>query len=148
MPKEFYTEKDIEDLFQRGIRSLQITENVVLTELAYEKAKRLGLQLITDRPDNPPAAPVRPYISEQQAQRASQKPTIGPAAPSESQPRPVSPASGRSDPRGGGMPVEAQNREDIEQRIRSAVIARLGNQVDANLLDNIIHRVVKGVGLK
>jgi hypothetical protein len=28
------------------------------------------------------------------------------------------------------------------------VIARLGNQVDAKLLDNIIHRVVKGVGLK
>ena len=41
MPKEFYTEKDIEDLFQRGIKSLQITENVVLTELAYEKARRL-----------------------------------------------------------------------------------------------------------
>jgi len=63
MPKEFYTEKDIEDLFQRGIKSLQITENVVLTELAYEKAKRLDFQLITDRVDNPPAAPVRPYLS-------------------------------------------------------------------------------------
>ena len=62
MPKEFYTEKDIEDLFQRGIRSLQITENVVLTELAYEKAKRLDFQLLTERADNPPAAPVRPYI--------------------------------------------------------------------------------------
>jgi hypothetical protein len=37
---------------------------------------------------------------------------------------------------------------DIEKRIRSAVITRLGNQVDAKLLDNIIHRVVKGIGLK
>ena len=64
MPKEFYTEKDIEDLFKRGIRSLQVTENVVLTELAYEKAKRLDFQLISDRADNPPAAPVRPYLSE------------------------------------------------------------------------------------
>jgi hypothetical protein len=36
----------------------------------------------------------------------------------------------------------------VEQRIRSAVIAKLGNQVDAKLLDNIIHRVVKGIGLK
>ena len=85
MPKEFYTEKDIEDLFKRGIRSLQITENVVLTELAYEKAKRLDFQLITDRADNPPAAPVRPYISEQQTRRPV--PTIGPATSSmESQP--------------------------------------------------------------
>ena len=130
MPKEFYTEKDIEDLFNRGIRSLQVTENVILTELAYEKAKRLDFQLVTDRADNPPAAPVRPYISEQQTRRPVE--TIHTAAPAmESQPKPT-----------------ASNTNDVEARIRSAVIARLGNQVDAKLLDNIIHRVVKGVGLK
>jgi hypothetical protein len=131
MPKEFYTEKDIEDLFNRGIRSLRVTENVVLTELAYEKAQRLDFQLITDRADNPPAAPVRPYISEQQTRRPV--PTIHAAAlVPEAQPKPVA----------------AQGESDIENRIRSAVIARLGNQVDAKLLDSIIHRVVKGVGLK
>src|SRR5215207_6027671 len=131
MPKEFYTEKDIEDLFHRGIRSLKVTENVVLTELAYEKAQRLDFQLITDRADTPPAAPVRPYISEQQTRRTV--PTINAAAPvSETQPRPGA----------------AQAESDIENRIRSAVIARLGNQVDAKLLDSIIQRVVKGVGLK
>ena len=130
MPKEFYTEKDIEDLFNRGIRSLQMTENVILTELAYEKAKRLDFQLITDRADNPPAAPVRPYISEQQIRRPVE--TIHTPAPAmESQPKP-----------------RVSNPNDVEARIRSAVIARLGDQVDAKLLDNIIHRVVKGVGLK
>lgn len=144
MPKEFYTEKDIEDLFQRGIRSLQVTENVVLTELAYEKAKRLDFQLITDRADNPPAAPVRPYISEQQTHRPVA--TIGPVAPAvESQPRSVPPSAVRETTSGN---AQGQKESDIEQRIRSAVIARLGNQVDAKLLDNIIHRVVKGVGLK
>jgi len=35
MAKEFYTEKDIEDLFQRGVMSLEVNDNVVLTELAY-----------------------------------------------------------------------------------------------------------------
>ena len=130
MPKEFYTEQDIEDLFQRGIRSLQVTENVVLTELAYEKAQRLDFQLITDRADAPPAAPVRPYLSEQQTSRPM--PTIGPAAPAvEPQPKPA-----------------PSNTSDVEARIRSAVLARLGNQVDAGLLENIIHRVVKSVGLK
>jgi hypothetical protein len=128
MPKEFYTEKDIEDLFQRGIRSLQITDNVILTELAYEKANRLGLQLLSNQPENPPAAPVRPYLSERGTPRST--PTVTPVA----------------------MPQPALSKEeretDIENRIRSAVIARLGNQVDAKLLDNIIHRVVKGVGLK
>ena len=144
MPKEFYTEKDIEDLFHRGIRSLQINENVVLTELAYEKAKRLDFQLITDRAEHPPAAPVRPYISEQQTRRPME--TIGPATPAiEAQPRAVSPSPSH-EPSSAGSP--AQKESEIEQRIRSAVIARLGNQVDAKLLNNIIHRVVKGVGLK
>ena len=132
MPKEFYTEKDIEDLFQRGVKSLQITENVVLTELAYEKAKRLDIQLITDRVDNPPAAPVRPYLSEPPRPTVQAKPTAAPVPPMVgSQPNPTPP-----------------NVSDVEKRIRSAVIARLGNQVDAKLLDNIIHRVVKGIGLK
>jgi hypothetical protein len=109
---------------------LQLTENVVLTELAYEKARRLDLQLITDSAENPPAAPVRPYISEQQASRPVS--TLGPAAPVvEAQPKPAQ-----------------SNPSDVEAKIRSAVIARLGNQVDAKLLDNIIHRVVKSVGLK
>ena len=140
MPKEFYTEKDIEDLFNRGIRSLQLTGNIVLTELAYEKAKRLDFQLITDRADNPPAAPVRPYISEQQTRRPV--PTIGPATPvAESQPKSIV----RETP---SVNSHAEKDSDIENRIRSAVIARLGNQVDAKLLDNIIHRVVKSVGLK
>lgn len=145
MPKEFYTESDIEDLLQRGIRSLQVTENVVLTELAYEKARRLGFQLITDQADNPPAAPVRPYIAEQQTSRPV--PTIGPAPSSvESQPKPAIPRAEPNDASGGA--IAAQKNDDVEQRIRSAVIARLGNQVDAKLLDNIIHRVVKSVGLK
>src|SRR6266498_982836 len=63
MPKQFYTERDIEDLFNSGARSLEVTDDVVLTELAYEKAKRLGFRLITDRADTPPAAPIRPYIA-------------------------------------------------------------------------------------
>src|SRR5512143_3221482 len=106
MPKEFYTEKDIEDLFQRGIRSLQVSENGVLTELAYEKANRLGLQLVSDRADNPPAAPVRPYLSE--VRTARPQPTLAPVAPAITPPQPPPPGA-----------------TDVEKRIRSAVIAKL-----------------------
>src|SRR5215212_1360559 len=141
MPKEFYTEKDIEDLFQRGIKSLQISENVVLTELAYEKAKRLDLQLISNGAEHPPAAPVRPYISEQPTHRPL--PTIGPASGAATQ---TTPTPALSQERSAVS--QGERESDVEKRIRSAVIARLGNQVDAKLLDNIIHRVVKGVGLK
>ncbi len=128
MPKKFYTEKDIEELVRSGAKSLQVTDDVVLTELAYEKAKRLGFQLITDRADVPPAAPVRPYLSEKNPVQA--KPVVASVSSTSSQPK------------------TTQSGSDIETRIRSAVIAKLGNQVDAKLLDNIIHRVVKATGLK
>ena len=69
MPKVFYTEKDIEDMVKRGTLSLEMNDNVVLTDLAYEKANRLGLKLVRDKPENPPAAPVRPYVVQQSAPR-------------------------------------------------------------------------------
>ena len=117
MPKEFYTERDIEDMFKRGVMSLQINENVVLTELAYEKANRLGMQLLREKPLEPPAAPVRPYLSQ------ATKPETSAAVP-------------------------APAGEDLTARIRSAVLAQLGSQVDPALLDVIIQRVLKSTGVK
>jgi hypothetical protein len=121
MRKEFYTEKDIEDLFQQGVRSLSIGDNVVLTELAYEKASRLGIQLTQNQADTPPSAPVRPYLSQPSIQTKA----ILPA----SEPTP-------------------SLKPDLEARIRNAVIARLGNQIDSGLLNTIIQGVLKTTGLK
>jgi hypothetical protein len=53
MPKTFYTERDIEDLVKQGVKSLIVDDDVVLTDLAYEKARRLGLELLRER-DQPP----------------------------------------------------------------------------------------------
>ena len=118
MPKEFYTERDIEDMFKRGILSLQVNEDVVLTELAFEKANRLGMKLLREHPVEPPAAPMRPYISELRK-------TVS------------APTSSASD-----MEV------DLSSRIRLAVTARLGAEVDPALLDVIIQRVLKNTGAK
>ena len=134
MPKKFYTEKDIDELIRSGAKSLELCDDVVLTELAYERAKRLGFQLITASADNPPAAPVRPYLSEKNSPHA--KPVTASVSSAASQPA-LTPALS-----------QRERGNDIETRIRSAVIAKLGNQVDAKLLDNIIHRVVKATGLK
>ncbi len=139
MPKQFYTEKDIEDLFRKGTRSLNLADDVVLTELAYEKAKSLGLQLVTDRAENPPAAPVRPYLSDVSTPRA--RPVVVAVAHTNSRSTHASTALDEQSLR------SARNILPIEQRIRSAVVAKLGDQVDAKLLDSIIHRVVKGIGL-
>jgi len=118
MAKKFYTERDIEDLSARGVLSLNIDQDTVLTELAYEKAGKLGVSLI--QPNQlPPAAPIRPYLSVEK-------------------------------PGGGCKCSEDTNPSDdaLRQRIRDAVNARLGTQIDPALLETIITRVLNNVGIK
>lgn len=117
MAKRFFTERDIEEMAARGEMSLQVSDDVVLTELAYEKAERLGVRLNQSH-QLPPAAPVRPYLSQ----------------------------SSSSCPKCSGE--KALDESNLRQRIRDAVAARLGNQVDPALLDTIITRVLNNVGMK
>ena len=117
MAKRFYTERDIEDMAARGEMSLAISDDVVLTELAFEKAGRLGVRLIQAH-QLPPAAPVRPYLSQGAA-----------------------PCQQCNSPQPG-------DETNLRQRIRDAVAARLGNQVDPALLETIITRVLNNVGMK
>jgi hypothetical protein len=63
MAKTFYTEHDIEDMARHGQRSLVIGDEVVLTDLAYESARKLGVELIQPH-DTPPGAPIRPYFNQ------------------------------------------------------------------------------------
>ena len=139
--KKFYTEKDIEDLFTSGTRSLRVHDDTALTDLAYEKAKQLGLQLVFDGVDipSPASVPIRPYLSD-----ALIKPTTPISPPSTTQQL-------RATPKVDSVaPSLSQNEKgsDVAQRIHSAVLARLGNQVDAKLLDVIIQRVLKSTGVK
>jgi hypothetical protein len=120
MPKQFFTERDIEDLARRGEMSLRVTDDVVLTELAYERAERLGVKLQQVH-DTPPAAPVRPYLSQ------------------------VTPTSSPCQKCGK---ENCTDDDDLRQRIRDAVKTKLGNQVDPALLETIITRVLNNVGVK
>ena len=121
MAKEFFTERDIEDMVQRGERSIIIHDDVVLTDLAYEKAQRLGMELI-QQDEAPPAAPVRPYINQVKA--------IAPT-----------PVPARQAKRSSKLEV-------IRANVKAAVRARLGGQVDEALLDRVIDRVAAELGLK
>lgn len=118
MSKTFYTERDIEDLARRGVLSLVVNTDVVLTELAREKAERLGVKLVREH-ETPPSAPLRPYLS--------------PASPAASDPAPKAAAK------------KPASRADLHERVRSAVVARLGNEVDPALLDAIIRRVLENL---
>jgi len=118
MAKTFYTERDIEDLARQGVKSLVVSEDVVLTDLAREKARRLGVDLLSEQDSRPSSAPARPYLSE--ASLAATTRTAK-AVPSKS---------------------------DLEARVYSSVKARFGDQVDDALLRAIVQRVLKSLGRK
>ena len=63
--KTFYTERDIEDLANQGITSLIIHDDIVLTDLAREKANHLGIALV-DAQDAPHIEDQKnqPYIDD------------------------------------------------------------------------------------
>jgi len=132
MPKTFYTEHEIEDLFKNGVTTLEMNENVVLTGLAYEKATRLGLKLIQSA-ELVADAPVRPYLSrENQQSPTSSFVHLHAAAPC-------------NNPACHEKQISAVLPEDLAARIKTAVVARLGSNVDQALLDAIIRRVLDQV---
>jgi hypothetical protein len=45
MAKIFYTERDIDDLKARGVNSIDLTDNVVMTDLAVERAFKYGIKI-------------------------------------------------------------------------------------------------------
>lgn len=131
MAKEFYTEKDIEDMWKRGVMSLELSDDMVLTELAYEKANRLGMKLLQPAADKPPSAPMRPYLSTPKPAVPASSLDVSAYLPNVESP--VAPKTGQL---------------ELEQRIKNAVMARMGTQVDPKLLDSIIQRVLSSTGMK
>lgn len=118
MGKIFYTARDIEDMASSGERSLSIGDNVVLTDLAYESARRLGVKLVQLH-DNPPGAPVRPYINKVGSPSVSEKPKA----------------------------VDSSGTSSIKTRVKKAVMARLGSSIEEEVLDRIIDKVFKELGV-
>ena len=132
MPKTFYTERDIEDLAKRGVISLVEDDDVVLTDLARDKAMRLGIEIVHEF-DQPPSAPERPYITKLVSPSAT---SPGGGSPSKAGSTSKAPASSA-----------ATSSDDLYQSVRAEVIARLGDAVDPQLLDTIIRRVLQNVGV-
>jgi hypothetical protein len=62
MAKIFYTERDIDDLKARGVDSIDVTDNVVLTDLAVERAMKHGMK-INRRELSSPQATYSPSVN-------------------------------------------------------------------------------------
>ena len=56
MPKIFYTERDIDEMKSRGVTSLEITDNMVITDLALERAMKYDMKIKRAEPGSAPKA--------------------------------------------------------------------------------------------
>jgi len=93
MAKTFYTEWDIVEMARRGITSLVVNDDIILTDLAIEMALKHNIHLVRENPAHP----------------------------------------------------EDNGNAELIHRVKAAVIARLGSEVDLALLDAVVTRVVNGI---
>lgn len=121
--KTFYTERDITDMHARGVTEIEVDDNVVLTDLAREKAISLGvkMKLVSQRSGQPDALPRLAVASQIQLPPAVNGPAAKPAPA-------TSPA--------------ATSQTDVAAQVKAAVIARLGTSAHNDLLDQIIPQVL------
>lgn len=121
--KTFYTERDITDMHARGVTEIEVDDNVVLTDLARERAISLGvkMKLVSQRSGQPDALPRLAVASQIQLPPAVNGPSVKPA------PTPAPAAAGQT---------------DVAAQVKSAVIARLGTTAHNDLLDQIIPQVL------
>jgi hypothetical protein len=150
MPKTFYTERDIEDLAKRGVIQLLEDDDVVLTDIARDKAMRLGIEIVHEI-DRPSSAPERPYITKLTSPSAAQsdlskstRRPVGPERPYITKVTSPSATSFEEEVSQAG----GSGSDELYESVRAEVIARLGDSVDQQLLDSIIRRVLQNVGVK
>ena len=133
--KQFYTVRDIEDMHAAGVVDIETHDDVVLTDVAREKAIALGMHL----------KPVAPTNDGRQGRGC-------PAWPLPPGQRNRPPPACRFDPNrctiGATGPVPGNHRcrpTDRVMKIKAAVVARLGTDKYNDLLDKIIPQVMSQI---
>ena len=56
MAKIFYTERDIDEMKARGVTAIDVTDNVVMTDLALERAMKYEMKINRVEPSSAPTA--------------------------------------------------------------------------------------------
>jgi hypothetical protein len=111
--KQFYTVRDIEDMHAAGVVDIETHDDVVLTDVAREKAIALGMRLV----------PVETAADGRKGPGISRTALAQKAEPT---------------PRAGTGSASV----DLADKIKTAVIARLGTDKYNDLLDKIIPQVM------
>jgi hypothetical protein len=153
--KTFYTDHDIEDMAKAGTREIEIDDDVVLTDLAREKALSIGIKLRQKHSAEPVVATGRPLIRPLSAVSAGGSPSPSPApaaAPSRPVPDPpTKPLAADSSP-AAAIPASQSSaagslsEEEFKRRVKSVLVGRLGSRVPEAMIDAAIVKVLKEDG--
>lgn len=119
--KTFYTVRDIEDMHAAGVTQIETHDDVVVTDVAREKAIALGIRLV---PVEGAAVSLPGPVSSPMVAAGST--TTGPSAASVQPPRTGTAAAA----------------DDLVRKVKAAVIARLGTDKYNDVLDKIIPQVM------
>ena len=65
MAKTIYTERDIEDAARRGVKEIAVTDEVYLTDVARERAEKLGIALRTVVASSPQPGTATPSVPKE-----------------------------------------------------------------------------------
>jgi len=146
--KTFYTDHDIEDMAKAGIREIEVDDDVVLTDLAREKALSIGIKLRKRLSAEPVVASgrqlIRPLAGDSTGRSPSSYPT--PAAafsapPFDPPPRPLTADSSPAPP--ASPAAGSLSEEEFKRRVKSALMDRLGPGVSEAMIDAAIVKVLK-----
>ena len=72
MAKTIYTERDVEDAARRGVKEIALTDDIYLTDVARERAEKLGIALRTSPTSMQPASAMLSVPKENVDQVVSQ----------------------------------------------------------------------------
>ncbi len=108
MARTFYTERDIEDLARQGVREIEESDNVYITDVAREQMEALGIK----------ARKSKSVSGSGQQPAAPSAPAVVPTG------------------------LSATEKQQVIDKVKAGVIARLGPGVDTAMVDTIVRRVV------
>lgn len=122
MARTFYTERDIEDMAKRGVTELEMNDSVYVTDLAREMMDKLGIKRRVTG-----ASPALSTVL---------------ASPDVANLHRSAPATSGASASGG---LSAAEKQEVMDRVKSGVIARLGTGVDSAAVEQIVQRVVSAL---
>ncbi|MCG3139558.1 MAG: hypothetical protein HDKAJFGB_00435 [Anaerolineae bacterium] len=123
MSRTFYTERDIEELAKRGVAEVEVNDSVYITDVAREMMDKLGIRRrVSGGQTAASSVLASPDVAHLHAPPAAATVALRREAALEG--------------------LSAAEKQEVIDKVKSGVLARLGSGVDAAAVEQIVRRVV------